>query len=231
MTPEIFLQELLADAAAHLAATGRPLVTLAYAQSLDGSLAERRGRPLPLSGDQSLTFTHALRVASDAILVGIGTVLADDPQLTARREAGPDPQPVILDSRLRTPRHARLWDHPKPPWFFSGEPASHTGRALVEGRGGRLITVPADGGRLDLNAVLASLGEQGVTSLMVEGGAEVITSFLSSGLADRVAATIAPVYVGGLRMLERRLPGLPRLQRAASFQMGPDIVVVGRFGA
>jgi 3,4-dihydroxy 2-butanone 4-phosphate synthase/GTP cyclohydrolase II len=88
---------------------GRPFVTLAYAQSLDGSLAARRGEPLSLSGLESQKLTHRLRASHSAILVGISTLLADDPQLNVRLVEGENPQPVVLDSRLRTRFKARVF--------------------------------------------------------------------------------------------------------------------------
>ena len=93
---------------------GVPYVTLTYAQSLDGSIAATPGRPLSISGPVSMTLTHALRAAHDAILVGIGTILADNPQLTVRYLKGKDPQPVIVDSRLRCPLDARVLRHDPP---------------------------------------------------------------------------------------------------------------------
>src|SRR4051794_24685033 len=92
-------------------AIDRPIVTLAYAQSLDGSIATAARRPLALSSQPALKLTHQLRAEHDAILVGIGTVLADDPLLTVRLVNGPNPVPVVLDSRLRLPSTARLLGH------------------------------------------------------------------------------------------------------------------------
>ena len=102
------LEALSARAAAHHRRTGRPFVTLTYAQSLDGSIAADPGQPLSLSGPQSLLLTHYLRAAHDAILVGIGTVLADNPLLNVRLVEGKNPQPVIVDSQLRFPLDANL---------------------------------------------------------------------------------------------------------------------------
>ncbi|MCK4899238.1 MAG: RibD family protein, partial [Anaerolineales bacterium] len=95
------IDELLADAKADSQSAERPLVTLSYAQSLDGSIAVRRGSPLSLSSPEAMTLTHRLRAAHETILVGIGTVLADNPRLTVRLVEGRNPQPIILDSHLR----------------------------------------------------------------------------------------------------------------------------------
>ena len=107
----------LDEAKADGAARGRPFVTLAYAQSLDGSIAGQGGRPLSLSGPSSLQLTHELRAAHDAILVGIGTVLSDNPRLNVRLVAGLDPQPIVVDSRLRLPEAAHLMESGRGTWL------------------------------------------------------------------------------------------------------------------
>ncbi|MEZ4684476.1 MAG: GTP cyclohydrolase II, partial [Caldilineaceae bacterium] len=98
---------------------GLPFVTLSYAQSIDGSIAAADGRPLRISGDRAMQMTHMLRAAHDAILVGVGTVLADDPRLTVRLAPGNDPQPIILDSSLRTPLTARCLQNARAPWLIT----------------------------------------------------------------------------------------------------------------
>jgi GTP cyclohydrolase II len=160
---------------------GRPLVTLTYAQSLDGSIAARPGHPLTISCIESQTFTHSLRAAHDAILVGIGTVLADNPRLNVRLVAGQSPQPVLLDSRLRFPSFVNLLKDGNRPWVIA-TPSAEISRAQdLENQGARVFCLPeASGGGIDLTALLAKLGEMGVTALMVEGGAQVFTSFISS---------------------------------------------------
>ena len=219
-------------AAGHCARTGRPLVTLTYAQSLDGSIAARRDQRLELSGDESRAMTHRLRAAHAAILVGIGTVLADDPRLSARLADRPDPQPVILDSRLRIPLTARLLQNPRlKPVIFTSAEANPERRAALQQVGARLMTVPADlQGLLDLAAVIAALGEQGISSLMVEGGARVITRFLADRLPDWLVITIAPVFVGGQPAVEAagsRSTSFPRLDRVCSTQLGRDVIIWG----
>src|SRR4029450_6900487 len=118
--------------------TGRPFVTLSYAQSVDGSIAARPGQPLALSGTRSMTLTHQLRAAHDAILVGIGTVLADNPRLTVRLVEGKNPQPIVADSRLRFPLSANLLcAHPLAPWIAAGEPADASRQRVLEAAGAR----------------------------------------------------------------------------------------------
>lgn len=197
------IERLLGVAAAHRARTGRPLVTLSYAQSLDGSLTDRRGAPLRLSGKASMQLTHRLRAAHDALLVGIGTVLADDPQLTVRLADGPQPLPVILDSRLRLPLDARLLQGPRPPLIAACPHASPQSRNALQERGAEILTCPAgQHGHVSLEDLLAELTSRRIDSLMVEGGAAVITSFLSARLADLLVLTVAPLFVGGLHAPE-----------------------------
>lgn len=218
--------------AQHTARTGLPLVTLTYAQSLDGSIAARRDQRLELSGEESRTMTHRLRAAHAAILVGIGTVLADDPRLTARLADGPDPQPVIMDSHLRFPAGARLLQDPVlKPWIITTGEADARRKVELEQSGARVITAPAaPDSRLDLAAVVFILGQNGITSLMVEGGARVITSFLAARLADWLVITIAPVFVGGLPAVEASADGplsFPYLDNVQSTQMGRDVILWG----
>ena len=113
----------------------RPRVTLTYAQSLDGSIAARAGLPLVLSGAASMRYTHQLRAAHDAILVGIGTVLSDDPQLNVRLVEGPSPRPIILDSELRCPLTARCLEASRRPIVATTDRASAIRRRDLEAQG------------------------------------------------------------------------------------------------
>ncbi len=178
---------------------GHPLVTLSYAQSLDGCLTVRTGQPTALSGAASRTLTHRLRASHDAILVGIGTVLADNPKLNVRLVDGPDPRPVVLDTQLRTPPDCHLLERERNlPIIAAGLHADETRQHALEARGATVMRLPEAEGRVDLDALLAALCERGMRSVMVEGGARVITAFLASRLVDRAIITVAPVFLGGL---------------------------------
>jgi 3,4-dihydroxy 2-butanone 4-phosphate synthase/GTP cyclohydrolase II len=212
---------------------GRPLVTLTYAQSLDGSIAARPGHPLAISGPASQTFTHALRAVHDAILVGIGTVLADNPALTVRLVPGPHPRPVIMDTRLRLPAYARLLrEGRRQPVVATSAQASPERQQELEDLGALVLRLPVGpNGGIHLPALLDRLAELGVTALMVEGGAQVITSFLNSRLVDQVVVTVAPILVGGVRVLDGYLPAaerrFPRLEGVSYYQVGEDLVLWG----
>jgi 3,4-dihydroxy 2-butanone 4-phosphate synthase/GTP cyclohydrolase II len=210
----------------------RPFVTLAYAQSLDGSLAARRGEPLAISGPASQRLTHQLRASHSAILVGIGTVLADDPQLNVRLVSGKNPQPVILDSHLRTPVSARMFQM-QTPWIAATHPVNPGRAAVLEGRGARLLVYPSgQDGRVSLFPLLQHLSELGIQYLMVEGGAGVITSFLRERLVDLLVLTIAPILVGGQPAVEEPQRGetgnFPGLITGGYARLGEDLVVWGR---
>jgi GTP cyclohydrolase II len=227
------LDSLPARAAMHRQRTGRPFVTLTYAQSLDGCIAADAGQPLSLSGPQALMLTHRLRAAHDAILVGIGTVLADNPLLNVRLVEGKDPQPVIVDSQLRFPLEANLLrQHPLPPWIATSAQADRERQRRLEAAGARVLRLPSlPSGNVDLAALLEQLGHWGVNSLMVEGGARIITSFLARQLADHLVLTVVPRLVGGVHAvgnLGQFAPAcLPGIQNVGHQRLGEDLVVWG----
>lgn len=226
------LKEISAQALASCREQQRPLVTLTYAQSLDGSIAARPGHPLAISCPESQAFTHSLRAVHDAILVGIGTVLADNPRLNVRLAAGPDPQPVVVDSRLRFPPYANLLKNGRSPLIAANAGADAERRQALEAAGARVLVLPGNNGWVDLADLLAHLGSMNINSLMVEGGAQIITSFLASRLVDQVVLTIAPLLVGGLRVVNHMgrssRQRFPRLTHLSYQQMGDDLVLRGK---
>jgi GTP cyclohydrolase II len=219
----------------HHARTGRPLVTLSYAQSLDGCLTAQPGEPFAISSPASLAWTHTLRASHDAILVGIGTVLADDPSLTVRFAEGNDPQPVVVDSHLRLPLTVKLLAGSIALWVAATEKADPIQQQRLEESGVHVLILPHTAeDRVDLAALLDELGRHGIRSLTVEGGAEILTSFWRWGLAQQAIITIAPLLLGGLHAVSTPLyvpngAGLhfPRLRRSQSFSAGEEIILWG----
>lgn len=201
----------------------RPFVTLTYAQSLDGSLS-LPGQRVTLSGSEAMAMTHSLRAAHDAILVGIGTVLVDDPRLTVRLTSGPNPQPVVLDSRLRLPPTAALFSHPdKRPWVAATHPQPDRVAAL-EALGATILPVPAEAdGRVALAPLLDLLGSRDLKTLMVEGGASVIAEFLKQKLADKLIVTISPQLLGGIH--PTGFNNSIELKNVSYRQLGKDMIV------
>ncbi len=209
-----------------------PLVTLAYAQSIDGCIAPFEGGTLQLSNSKSRQLTHQIRALHDAILVGINTVLCDDPQLNVRLAAGNDPQPVVLDTRLRFPLDANLLRDPcVRPVIVAGSAACDKKEERLVAAGARVIRVPVqENGLIDLSQLMPRLRQMGLHSIMVEGGARVITSILGSRVADQLLLAIAPRFVGGLRAVNATPAGehLPALHDVHCQLMDGDLVVWGQ---
>jgi 3,4-dihydroxy 2-butanone 4-phosphate synthase/GTP cyclohydrolase II len=199
-----FLQPLIERLAAHRDGTSEhAFVTLSYSQSLDGSIAVSRSAPCTLSCRKSLEMTHTVRALHDALMVGINTVLIDDPQLTVRYCEGADPQPVVLDSTLRFPESARLLRSvARKPIIITTEQARADCLRRLEDQGARIFTVPQEHGRVDLGAALRLLRSLGMVSVMVEGGAIVINAILARALVDYCVVTITPKFIGGVKAVE-----------------------------
>lgn len=206
----------------------RPFITVSYAQSLDGSIALKDGRPLKLSSPPSLFRTHALRARHDGLLVGIGTILADDPQLTVRHAAGPNPQPLVLDTQLRTPLPARILSNPRRPWFLAGAPVTPSRRTALVATGAQVLELPRTPENLvHLPAALSELAKRGLRSIMVEGGSRVLRAFLGARLVDWVVITMAPVFVAGKPALAEAAGELPQVHLLGWEASGPDLIVWG----
>ena len=177
-----------------------PRITVSYAQSLDGRIATATGDSRWISGPSTLRLAHRLRRDHEALLVGIGTVLRDDPQLTCRLPGSRSRSParVVLDSTLRLPPDSRLarGAGELPTLVFTvGAPAAR--RSALEALGVRVVeSLPDPEGRIDLRGVLEHLAGLGYASLFVEGGAGVITSFLRQHLVHRLLVVVAPLLIG-----------------------------------
>ncbi len=200
-----------------------PTVTLAYAQSLDGSIAARRGEHFERCGDAAAKLTHQLRAEHDAILVGVGTVLADDPELTVRLVDGKNPQIIILDGQLRCPVTANVVRNGG--WIIGEWGAQRERRMNLEAAGGTVRLFSAENHQVPLSHLLTWLYERGIRNLLVAGGAQVITSFLRQKFVDRIVLTISPQYVGGVHALEESLTA--RLENIRVSQLGDDVIIDG----
>ncbi len=227
-----------------LAALPRPRVALSWAQSLDGCIAASKESRLRISGEESMRMTHRMRSEHDAILVGIGTVIADNPKLTVRLVEGRSPIPLVVDATLRIPRDCSLMRRSDcKPWIFTTSLAALERRTVLESLGARIFMVDGGAeGQVDLEKVLDILGVEGIKNLMVEGGGRILASFLRLRLADSVTVTIGPMILGGYNPFTAvEQPGVPaaglprvavpesllRLTDLKTRMYGQDIVVSG----
>jgi len=185
----------------HWVRTGRPFVIMKAAMTLDGKIATANGQSKWISGEEARRQVHRLRSQVDAVMVGIGTVLQDDPELTARLVDRHARQPlrVILDSRLRIPLRARVLSQARQAGVLiaTTRHAPPSRIAALKQRGAEVLILPAEHGNVSLKACLTTLGRQGITSLLLEGGSEVNASALRSGLLDRLQLYVAPALLGG----------------------------------
>ncbi len=211
----------------------KPYVVLKYAQTLDGRIATSTGDSRWISGDEERRISHALRASCDAVLVGVGTVLSDDPQLTVRMIPGASPIRVVLDSTLRVPDGSRLLADDMATTIVITTDASPAERR-DELRRNRVsvLVVPAGPFGVDPSAALEALHQAGIRSLLVEGGARVITSFLSLGLADRLIVGIAPRVLGNgtdavMDLGVTEVSNSLRLERRAVHLAGDDVLIAG----
>ena len=231
----------LADEAAEVLAgfatrlrSGRPLVTLKLASTLDGRIATGSGESRWITGAPARRAAHALRGTHDAVLVGVGTVAADDPDLTCRLEgfrATPVVR-VVADSRLRTSLTARLvaGAGDAPTWFLMREDADPDRQRAFRAAGAKLFAVPAAPSGIDLARGLAELATAGITRLLVEGGAQIAAALLRAGLVDRLAWFHAPAAMGGdgwpavAPFGVRGLDSMPRFVRRSVTSLGEDLL-------
>jgi 3,4-dihydroxy 2-butanone 4-phosphate synthase/GTP cyclohydrolase II len=220
----------LSKAKAFRIQNNRPFITISYAQSVDGSIASKTREQIHLSGPQSSMLTHQIRASCDAILIGIGTLLADDPCLTVRLVEGNSPQPIILDTRLRTPADAKLVKRTdRSPWIINGKENRNKHSLALKTAGAMpLPCATGEDGKIDLFALMRILAEMEVNSLMVEGGARVITSFINSKLVDHFIITMSPRLVGGLPVIdsnEIKSESYLRLAQVNYQHLGDDLII------
>ncbi len=219
---------------------GLPFVTLKAALSLDGRTATRTHDSRWISSSQTRDYVHLLRGEQDAIMVGIRTILKDDPLLTVRHPqwAGKRVFRIILDSRLRFPLRARILSTLSEGGIivFTTRGASPRKRGLLEKRGIEVVEIPGLRRPVNIAAVLPHLGKRGITSVLVEGGSRLLTAMIEGRLADKLFLTISPRIIGGSAapsFLEgegvRRVQDSWPIQRVSSFTIGNDTVIEGYF--
>jgi diaminohydroxyphosphoribosylaminopyrimidine deaminase / 5-amino-6-(5-phosphoribosylamino)uracil reductase len=179
--------------------TGLPHVALKLALSLDGRIATRSGASRWVTGEEARAKVHELRNERDAVAVGINTALADDPRLTVRHVPGTSPVRVVFDTHLRLPAGSKLATTARetPTWVLTGDDANADAERILSDLGVVVLRVAKSSeGRVDVAAGLRALAEQGVVSLLVEGGAELVGSMIATRLADELHVFIAPILLG-----------------------------------
>lgn len=215
--------------------TRRPFVTLKLACSLDGKIATASGQSQWITGEQARRFVHRLRAESDAAMVGAGTVLADDPLITARLvSASKQPLRVVIDGKARTPADARVLKAASARTLVVvGASASRQAEGL-RAAGAEVLSLPDTDGRIDLGSVLDELGRREITTLLVEGGATLAAALVEARLVDKFIFILAPILIGGAEAPSaiagagaRVLEQAARLRDVQVRRLGQDILVEG----
>jgi diaminohydroxyphosphoribosylaminopyrimidine deaminase/5-amino-6-(5-phosphoribosylamino)uracil reductase len=215
--------------------TGLPFVTAKFAASLDGKIATAGGESRWITSEAARDLAHRLRHINDAVMVGAGTVVADDPALTSRIEGGRSPLRVVLDSTLRSPDSSSVLEASVAQTLLITTVRADPGRIdHLRSRGVEVEIVPSSPAGVDLNATLALLGARGLISLLIEGGASVLGSAFDTQIVDKVVAMLAPRIVGGASAPGAvGGAGVPTLGAASLLtevsvdRAGPDLVVTG----
>ena len=220
----------------HYMEAGMPFVTVKYAQTLDGRIATANGQSQWISSETARKFAHQLRAGHDAVLVGNGTVIQDNPELTVRHVRGRNPLRVIVDSGLRIPPQAKILQNiSAAKTLIATVKTSDDARyKRIEATGAEIITVKKDKqGHVDLKKLLKILAARGISSVLVEGGAQIITAVLKNNLATRLVTIIAPKIIGrGIEAVGDLQISDLKYAKKISFQkikrIGPDIMIDSR---
>ena len=219
--------------------TGKPFVVLKSALSLDGKTATASGHSFWVTGEAAREKVHRMRNLYDAVMVGIGTVLTDDPRLTTRLpegEAGRDAVRVVVDSQLRIPRESQVInpDSQAPLLVATTERSPARRRNELAGLGAEVLVLPEDNGRVSINELMTALAQRGITSVLLEGGAALNASALEAGVIDKLAVFVAPKLVGGVNapgMIagagRDRMDQAWSLKRMSLTQLGEDYMFTG----
>ena len=223
-------------------ATGVPFVVAKFAMSLDGKIATRTGDSRWISSSESRRYVHSLRHTADAIMVGVNTVLADDPQLTSRcgdrgGKTRKQPLRVIVDSQGRTPATARVFGEPGRTLLVLGRPANPGATKALSRTDAELVEMATEEGLIDLAELLRELGRRDITSVLVEGGGALLGSLFDRHLVDKVIAFVAPIVIGGAGAVTavggrgaEMVADAVRLERVATRPCDGDIMISGYVG-
>lgn len=216
-----------------------PFVVLKIAQSLDGKTALNNGKSKYITSQESLKLVHALRAGYDAVLVGAGTVREDNPELTVRLVDGRSPVKIILDGAISSPPDSKVFIGGRTILFHSSSiRKTARARAKIEtltSKGVELVPLNTDSrGRLSLRAVLKRIYGLGIASVMVEGGTDIFSQFVKSGMADKLNVFIAPKIMGSGKTFSdgiqlKRLSGAVEIANMEVRQVGPDLMITGYF--
>jgi len=219
--------------------TGMPFVTAKFAVSLDGKIATKDGDSEWISGSEARKYVHYLRYTTDAIMAGANTVIADDPRLTCRYagkggEARKQPLRVIVDGRGRTSSIAQVFNESGKALLALDESVEPEKKKAFTQVGTELLELPSEEGLLDLERLLKTLGERGITSVLVEGGGILLGSLFDHGLVDKVIAFIAPIIIGGKEAktavagdgVDKVIDAI-KLERISVEKFGEDLMISG----
>ncbi len=216
----------------------RPFITIKYAQTIDGKIADQKGNSRWISGIPARRYAHRLRARHQAILVGINTVIKDNPLLTVRRVKGKQPLRIILDTQLRLPLKAKIINSEMAGGtiIVTTRKASKKRAELLRKRGVKIVFVPVDkDGEVDLYKLLSFLKSLKIKNVLVEGGSKIITSFIKNKLADRMVVIISPKIMGkGIEAIGNL--GTSDISKSLNLKfekiekIGRDLILTAKFG-
>jgi diaminohydroxyphosphoribosylaminopyrimidine deaminase / 5-amino-6-(5-phosphoribosylamino)uracil reductase len=222
--------------------TGRPFVTIKYAMSVDGKIAARTGDSKWISSDESRRYVHFLRYTADAVMVGVNTILTDDPQLTSRANirggvTKKQPLRVVVDATGRTPLTAKVFNQPGQVLMALSDKVSPIQKKAYQKLGAEILEMPAKRGLIDLDKLLIALGEKQITSVLVEGGATLMGSICDRNLADKAIVFVAPVIIGGEKARTAiggkgtdKVVNSIKLERVKTRRSDSDMMITGYIG-
>lgn len=206
-----------------------PFVILKIAQSLDGKIATSTGESKWITGKDSRRYAHRLRSEVDVVLVGIGTVLKDNPSLTSRIKGGRNPYRIIVDSKLRIPLNAKVLKHKDHKTIIAAIQNTQKKKIdMLKNLGIQVLTIKDKEGKVDLSALMKELGKLNMVSIMIEGGSSINASALLSGIVDKIMVFIAPIIIGGTDAITSVGEKSPTLLKDAIRIKEPQVKKIGR---